>query len=67
MRGVGCLQLTGLLTWCLASLPEDLKITTLAPDGHSSPIEEEPFFLKVTSSAVLGVCPEKLCWLLRIC
>lgn len=44
-RGGGCLRLAGLLTWRLAALPGDLKVTMLAPDCQPDPVKGElPFF-----------------------
>lgn len=46
----------------LDSLPEDLKVSMLAPDSQPDLVWGElPFFFKVTSLAVLGILhPEKL-------
>lgn len=65
--GAGCLRLTDLLTWHLASLPEDLQVTMLAPDSPTEGELRTSLFLKVTSLTVLDAVSRKLRWLLRIC
>lgn len=55
---------TGFLSLgCLASMPENLKVTMSAADGQPGPTEGGLlffFFLRATSLAVLVLCPEKL-------